>query len=289
VASDKTKGIAALLASAFGFAAMAVCVRLADDVGPPLPSVQKAFFRNSLAFFISFAVLCRVRRGTPLVFPRTAGTWTLLVARSVFGTLGIWANFYALGIVPVAEAQTLNKTAPFFTVLFAALFLRERAGWRQAVALLTAFGGVLFVVKPGFAVPHATGFAAALAGGLFAGAAYVCVRALRRDGVSSAFVVVFFSFFSCCASMPFLAIRFDPMTCAQWAVLVAAGAFAALGQFGLTLAYGFAAPRDIAVYDYASVFFAAVFGFFFFGTVPDLWSVAGVFLIVLAALILRPR
>ena len=66
-------------------------------------------------------------------------------------------------------------------------------------------------------------------------------------------------------------------------ILFGAGAGAALGQFGITLAYGFAAPREIAVYDYANILFTAAFGLLFFGQVPDGWSIAGVIAILLAA------
>ena len=81
--------------------------------------------------------------------------------------------------------------------------------------------------------------------------------------------------------------KFDPMTAAQVLVLCGAGAGAALGQFGITLAYGYAAPRDIAVYDYTNILFTAAFGFLFFSQVPDLWSVLGFMAILVAAFRLR--
>ncbi len=62
-----------------------------------------------------------------------------------------------------------------------------------------------------------------------------------------------------------------------------AGAGAALGQFGVTAAYRYAEPRSIAVYDYTNVIFTALFGFAFFGQVPDALSVVGFAVILLAA------
>ena len=126
-----------------------------------------------------------------------------------------------------------------------------------------------------------------LLGGVCAGGAYTCVRALRTHGVDSALIILFFSAFSCLASVPFMAAKFDPMTLAQVLVLCGAGAGAALGQFGITLAYGYAAPRDIAVYDYTNILFTAAFGFVFFAQVPDVWSVLGFIAILIAAFRLR--
>jgi hypothetical protein len=73
------------------------------------------------------------------------------------------------------------------------------------------------------------------------------------------------------------------MTMAQVLILVGAGAGAALGQFGVTAAYRYAEPRSIAVYDYTNVIFTALFGFAFFGQVPDALSVVGFAVILLAA------
>ena len=288
----KAKGIAAIVASALGFALMAALVRLADDYGEPLSSFQKSFFRNLVAFAVAAAVYWRrrprVANPAPPAFAKaTAGRRTtfLLIARAAFGTLGIFANFYALSHIPIATGQMLNKTAPFFTVAFAWAFLGERTFFRQAVALAVAFAGAVLVVKPGFAGAEAFPLAVGLLGGAAAGGAYACVRALRRREVDPAFIILFFSAFSCVASVPFMVPGFQPITLAQVAILLGAGAAAALGQFGVTLAYGYAAPRDIAVYDYSSVLFAAAFGYLFFAQVPDIFSVLG-FAVILAALVL---
>lgn len=295
----KAKGIAAIVASALGFALMAALVRLADDYGEPLSAFQKSFFRNLVAFAVAAAVYWRRRPRVASPAPRatkheppafakaTAGRRTtfLLIARAAFGTLGIFANFYALSHIPIATGQMLNKTAPFFTVAFAWAFLGERTLPRQAAALAVAFAGAVLVVKPGFAGAEAFPLAVGLLGGAAAGAAYACVRALRRRGADPAYIILYFSVFSCLAAVPFMLPGLKPMTFAQVAVLLGAGGAAAVGQFGVTLAYGYAAPRDIAVYDYSSVLFAAAFGYFFFAQVPDIFSVLG-FAVILAALVL---
>ena len=288
----KAKGIAAIVASALGFALMAALVRLADDYGEPLSAFQKSFFRNLVALTVAAAVYWRrrprVANPAPPAFAKaTAGRRTtfLLIARAAFGTLGIFANFYALSHIPIATGQMLNKTAPFFTVAFAWVFLGERTLPRQAAALAVAFAGAVLVVKPGFAGAEAFPLAVGLLGGAAAGAAYACVRALRRRGADPAYIILYFSVFSCLAAVPFMLPGLKPMAFAQVAVLLGAGGAAAVGQFGVTLAYGYAAPRDIAVYDYSSVLFAAAFGYLFFAQVPDIFSVLG-FAVILAALVL---
>ena len=278
--SGIAKGALAITASAFGFAVMAAFVRLSDDFGSPLSTFQKSFFRNVVAFAIALSVF--LRRGPAMPRMRMSAMW-LLVLRSVLGTGGIFANFYALSHIPIAEGQTLNKTAPFFTVICAWLFLGEKAKVRQFLSLLIAFAGVVLVAKPGFAGEATFPLAMGLVGGICAGGAYACLRALRRREVDPAFIVMFFSAFSCLASIPFVAVSFTPMTLAQVLILFGAGAGGALGQFGITVAYGFAAPRDIAVYDYSNILFTAALGFALFGQIPDVWSIVGFVLIIVAA------
>ena len=287
--NDRAKGILCIVASAFGFALMAFFVRLCDDFGGSVSSFQKSLFRNLIALFIAAAVFVRVRRRAParaVVRPLGVQAWLLLLGRSAAGCIGIFGNFYALSHIPIGEAMALNKTAPCFAVLFSWLFLREKADARRILLLALAFAGALLVMKPGFQGASTFATLCALGGGLGAGIAYTCVRELGILRVDGALIVLFFSAFSTLASLPFMFATggIDPMTPAQMAVMLGAGCGAAVGQFGVTAAYRFAPPREIAVYDYTNVLFTALFGFFFFAQVPDLLSVAGFLLIVLAGL-----
>ena len=288
--SERSKGILCSLASAFGFALMAACVRLCDDFGGPISSFQKSFFRNLLALAIAWAVFLRHRArhpGESAVAGLSVGDWSLLTLRSVVGTIGIFSNFYALSHITIAEGQTLNKTAPFFTVVFAWLLLGEKVRGRQILPLLLAFAGVLLIAKPGFAGAEAFPLTLGLLGGAAAGIAYTAVHQLGRRKVEPTLIVLFFSAFSCLASIPFMGLHPDPMTGSQVVILLGAGAGAAIGQFGITAAYRFAAPREIAVFDYSNVVFTAIFGWFLFHQTPDLWSGLGILAILGAALLMH--
>jgi drug/metabolite transporter (DMT)-like permease len=138
------------------------------------------------------------------------------------------------------------------------------------------------VMKPLFVVNDAFAFNCALTGGLGAGIAYTCVRELGVHKVNSAFIVLFFSAFSSLASIPFMLSGFTPMTPAQIMIMLGAGAGAAIGQFGVTAAYRFAPPRQVAVYDYTNLIFTAILGFMLFDQIPDWLSVAG-FVTIIAA------
>jgi drug/metabolite transporter (DMT)-like permease len=286
----RAKGIAAIIVSAFGFALMAFFVRLCDDFGQEISCFQKSFFRNAIALIIACTVLLRGRRkGCPQQKSYSRNDFLLLCLRSLFGVCGIFANFFALSKIPIGEAMTLNKTAPFFTVLLSWLFMGEKISFRQAGALILAFAGAIFVIKPGFAGNDVLYFSVALSGGVFAGLAYVCVHALGKRGVSGGLVVFFFSLFSCIVSLPLAAISYVPMTANQIFIMIGAGIGAAIGQFGVTAAYKYAEPRNVAVYDYTNVVFTSLLGFLFFAQIPDAFSVIGFVIIFSAAFFMRPR
>ena len=278
------KGALCLVASAFGFAVMGLCVRLTDDYGGPVSAFQKSFFRNLVAFAIAVAMFAKVRGRVSYGTGPALKRWGVLFLRAAIGTAGIFGNFYALGKIHLGDAMLLNKLAPFYTVLFSWLFIKERLTLRQGLCLAGAFVGAMLVVKPGCGVMPALPALAGLAGGVCAGAAYACVRELGILGMSGPFIVLFFSGFSCLASLPFLIFDYHPMTLAQVGILAGAGAGAALGQFGVTAAYRLAEPRRIAVFDYTNILFSSLFGYLAFGQVPDGFSWAGFAIIVVMAL-----
>ena len=269
---DKQKGMLSIMAAAFFFAAMNVFVKLSGD----LPAPQKSFFRNLIAMIFAFMIL--TRSGEKLSYRKK--DLPMLLLRSIFGTIGILCNFYAVDHLLVSDASMLNKLSPFFVIIFSALFLKEKANTVQKISVVIAFIGALFVVKPSMDVFQNINSLIGVMGGLGAGIAYTCVRQLGKQGVKGARVVFFFSSFSCLVLVPYLLVDYHPMTMQQLLCLVGAGLMAAGGQFSITAAYNFAPAKEISVFDYTQVVFAAILGFFFLGQIPDLYSVIGYVIII---------
>ena len=284
------RGVFCILLSAFGFALMAMFVRVADGCGGvPLPAAQKAFFRNLVAVAIAGWAFFRHPERLPLSgrMPRGWRNWIDLLLRSVFGTCGVITNFYALSHIPVGDAMALNKTAPFFTLLLSWLLVGERMTMRQAFCVAGAFGGAMLVINPDVSNALSLPGLIGLSSGFCAGAAYTFLHRLGKAGVDGAFIIFFFSIFSCMACLPFFVFDIVPMTGLQMLALLGAGGGAAIGQFGITWAYRFAEPRQIAVYDYSGIIFAAALGFIVLGQVPDLQSFCGFLVIIAMGLVLH--
>ena len=272
--NQRTKGIICIILSAFCFALMSCCVRLAGD----LPSIQKSFFRNLVAALFALILLIQdIRAGKDVSINRRQLPFLLL--RSMFGTIGILCNFYAVDHLVLSDASMLNKMSPFFAILCSYFVLKETITPVQGGAVLFAFIGALFIIKPTLSNMDLFPSMIGLLGGLGAGTAYTMVRRLGQTGINKTVIVLFFSSFSCLVTLPFLIFDYHPMSGLQIAALIGAGLAAAGGQFSVTNAYCFAPAREISVYDYTQVIFSALLGFFLFGQVPDLLSLVGYVLI----------
>jgi drug/metabolite transporter (DMT)-like permease len=273
--NQKYIGIIYILLSAFFFALMNLFVKLSGDV----PVMQKCFFRNIVASFFSFAMLMRDKTA----FRTGKGHIVDLFIRAIAGTLGIFCNFYAIGnLSSVADATILNKLSPFFAIIFSIFILKEMPKKREWLAVLLAFVGALFVVKPTFSVEVVPALVGVLSG-LGAGVAYTFVRKMGKAGVNGNLIIFFFSAFSCLVTAPKLIFDYSPMSWQQLLFLLLAGVAATGGQVFITKAYTKAPAKEISVYDYSIVLFAAVLGFFVLGEVPDVFSFIGYAIIILAA------
>ncbi|MCQ2532996.1 MAG: DMT family transporter [Clostridia bacterium] len=284
--SDKTKGIICLLLSALSFAVMSLFVNLSGD----MPVWQKAFFRNIVAVVISLSLLFKSKEGFKIKKSSLPG----LFMRATFGTIGILANFYAISKINIADALILNKMSPFFAIIASIFVLNERATLKQWLTVFVAFIGSLFVVKPAFIISIINGTEIAgggefpaiigLVGGVSAGIAYTFLRKVKLNGERGNVVVAFFSIFSCLVLMPFIFFTYQPITKFQLLMLLGAGVSACCGQITITAAYGYCPAKEISIYDYSTVIFAAILGFIFLQQIPDKWSILGYIIIILASL-----
>ncbi len=266
--SNRAKGTLCIIGAALSFALMGTFVRLAGDV----PSMQKAFFRNVVAAVCVFLIMLRNRES---FLPPKPTHWLYLMARAVFGTIGLICNFYAVDHLNLSDASMLNKMSPFFAIIISYFLMKEKLNLVQGISVVLAFLGSLLIIKPNPSnmalVPSLIG----LLGGFGAGVAYSFVRFMSKKGVHSTLIVFVFSTFSCLVCLPYFIAVHAPMTLGQLAALLMSGMFGCTGQFCITSAYKFAPAKEISVYDYTQVVFSALLGWALFGQLPDVHSLLG--------------
>lgn len=276
--AQKSKGIGLIVLSAFFFALMSAFVSMAGD----LPFFQKALFRNAVAMVVSGVLL--LRRRIPVRVP--AGCGRPLASRILCGMLGVFCNYYAIGHLPLASSNSLSKLSPFFAILFAAVFLKERLSRVQLGCIALALTGSSLLILPNL---QTLGLAScvALLGGIASGGAHVSLRALRKHGEmdSSAIVFLFCLVSTAVALAPSLR-YWVPMSGRQLLYMLLAGSSCTVAQYALTAAYCYAPPKDISIYDSSQIIFSGLMGYLLFHQIPSPLSLLAYALIILASALL---
>jgi drug/metabolite transporter (DMT)-like permease len=279
-------GLLYLLAAAFFFSLMSVCVKLA---GSRLPTEEIILARAVVSLFLSYAV---VRRSGLSLRGNARG---LLVLRGVLGSCGLYCFFYAVTVLPLAEVTTIHYVNPILTALLAGLVLREKVTWGLAAAIAVSLAGVVIVSRPQSIFggtdsldPFAVGIA--LAGAAFSAAAYVTVRRLRTSD-HPAVVVFYFPVVATPVFLP-LALRVWVWpTPFEWLVLLGVGVATQIAQICLTEGLGRTPAGPATTVGYVQIAFAMLWSATIFGVVPDLVALGGAALVFcgIAILVLTRR
>lgn len=269
--NDYKKSVLYMTFSSLSFAIMSFMVRLAGD----LPLYEKVLFRNFVALIITLVLISK--NGDPIWGQKKNRIF--LILRGLGGLGGVFFYFHSITYLNLSDGTMLNKLSPFFVILFAALFLKEKLGKHKIIAISIAFLASLLIIKPHFemeVIPAMTGFVSAI----FAGFAYSMIRLLNMRGEKPATIVFYFSLISFVVVMPFAIANFVMPSFVELLFLLGIGVFAGIGQMFLTESYRFARASDVAPYQYMHVLFTAIISIVFLQEAPDFLSIIGSIIIV---------
>ncbi len=265
-----------MISSAFFFALMSFFVRYAAGV----PFTQKVFFRNAIAAVVALPLFLRTKHDYKLVRANLPD----LFFRVTFGTIGMFCNYYAIDHMNLSDANMLNKTSPFFTMLAAMFLLKEKPTKVDWMALVIAFIGALLIMKPSLDV-HFVYAVIGVMGGFSAGMAYAFVRRLSGAGLDNTLIVLAFSIYSCIICAVPSVYQGIGISLNDFMILLMVGISAACAQFSVTAAYSFAETRVVSIYGYTQIIFAALLGIVFLHETPDVLSIIGYVVIIGAAVV----
>lgn len=270
---NRRKGITFILISSFCFALMSLCVKSV----PNIPLAEKMFFRNFIGLI---ALLPSIVKSKSLL---SVHNKSFLFLRCTFGLLGVAFYYWTISQLPLGNAVIIHKMSPIFVMILSVFFLKERITRKQAFAIILALCGVMLIVKPRLDIaimPSLFG----LLGALFAGAAYTCIKHLSKTD-SATTIVFYFCLSSSIATIPIMLVNgFVIPTLYELLFLLGIGISALVAQIFMTNAYRHAPASELAIYTYANPIFSFVLGFVIFLETPDLLTILGGTLIIIAAL-----
>jgi drug/metabolite transporter (DMT)-like permease len=267
-----------MVAAGACFAIMGVFVKLG---APEFKVAELVLYRSFAMLLIGWAVLAHA--GQSVRTPRL-GTH---VHRSVSGFVSLFMFFYALSVLPVAPAITLNYTSPIFLAALVAWFAHERPSRRLIATVVLGFAGVLLLLRPSFRAEEFWGGAMGLASGALSAIAYWNVRELVRADEPEGRVVFYFGLISCLGALVWMAPQhWTPITTWHNAMILAGvGISGSLGQLAMTRAYGKGKTLVAAALSYSSIVFSSLIGIVVLGDVLPLLSWVGIALIIGAGIL----
>ncbi len=262
-----------MVAASLLFACMGVCVKLGAE---QFSAAELVFWRGFVATLLLGAYI--LGRRLPLATPHVRTH----IVRGISGFVSLVMYFYAISMIPLAAAVTLNYTSPLFLALLLVLWAGEpvRRGFHAVVA--AGFVGVVLLLQPTLAREQWMGAAFGLGSGIISSIAYLNVRRLGELGEPEWRTVFYFSALSAVGGLPWLlwAGPFHSIDLRGWLLLAGVGGFGVLAQLCMTAAYKRGKTLTSASLAYSTVVFSSGFGMLLWGETLSWASWLGVVLIV---------
>ena len=297
------KGIGLKIGATFAFALMAALIKMA---APVFPVSEVVFFRSIFAMATLAAWLAwRGEWPAALRTTRPLGH----IGRSLAGACGMFANFIALALLPLADATAFTFATPLMVVPLASIVLGEEVRLARAAAVAAGFVGVLVMLSghfgEGAGAPSRVGAIVALFGAGSAAVAMIQTRRLTKSEATGA-IVFYFSSVTAVISLILLVAaavwpesgafaglaagqRFVVPSAPEFAGLAAIGLLGGCGQIMMTHCYRFADASVVAAFDYVSMIWAAALGYLVFAETPTPSVLTGSGVVVAARIALLWR
>jgi drug/metabolite transporter (DMT)-like permease len=270
------------LAGIAGFATMAALIKLASDRGIHIAEI---IFWRQLATIPIILAWAAMAGGLSLL---ATGRPKAHAVRGIYGLVGMILNFGGVILLPLAEATTMNFTAPIWAVVLSVVLLKEKVGVWRFSAVLAGFTGILIIAQPGGGQIPLFGAAVALGGAFMIALISIQIRDLSRTDKPMVIVFWFAVISTLCVApvLPFV-IRYH--TAYDWLLLLGIGLSGTWGQLLITFALRYGNVSSVVVMDYSNLIWATLYGWLIFATLPPASTWLGAPLIVAAGLTIAWR
>ncbi|MFZ5778694.1 MAG: DMT family transporter [Pseudomonadota bacterium] len=268
-----------LVAGGFIFTSTSAMIRL---LSTQIESVQTAFFRAviSVVFLLPVIAAGRVK---PWESKRIAGHFW----RTLMGTISMVLGFYAVSLLPLADATAIAFSQPLFSVLVAALIAGEKVRWRRWSATIVGFVGVLIMVRPGEGSLQ-LGALVALANAASVAVSILLVKRLSGTETPLMILTQFALFSTLFLAPPALWVwRWPDLW--GWVLAVGVALSATVGQYFWVQAFKAGEMSAVAPFEYLRLPFAVFVGWLIWDELPVLWTYLGAAVVIASALYIAHR
>lgn len=266
---EKNKPIFYMILSVIAFALMNAVVKYLTNFS----AYQIVFFRSIGTLFFTIPLI--ITRKIPFLGNRKK--W--LLVRAVAGVISLTCFFESLNYLSLGAAVSMRYTSPIFAAIFAFIFLKEKIKPVQWLLFLVAFAGVLIIKGFGTDV-EVTGLILVFLSAISLGVIFVVIRKIGNTEnpliIINYFMMMAFLFGGIMSVNNWIAPNLI-----EWLLLLSLGFFGYVGQLYMTKALQSRETNIIAPLKYLEVVFMIFIGTFWFDEIYNLWTLFGVFLILI--------
>jgi drug/metabolite transporter (DMT)-like permease len=268
-----------LVAGGFIFTATSAMIRL---LSTQIESVQTAFFRAVISVILLLPLIA-AGRVKPWHSKRLGGHFW----RTVMGTTSMVLGFYAVSMLPLADATAISFSQPLFSVLVAAVIVGEKVRWRRWSATIVGFVGVLVMVQPGQGSLE-LGHLVALANAATVALSILLVKRLS-DSETPLMILTQFAIFSTLLLLPPAIWVWRWPDLWGWVLAVGIALSATIGQYFWVQAFKAGEMSAVAPFEYLRLPFAVFVGWLIWSEMPVIWTYVGAAIVIASALYIAHR
>ena len=204
--------------------------------------------------------------------------------RGVSGCFCFYMYYLALKHIPLVDASLLRNTAPLVVPLVLLIGFNNAIPKTRWLPLIVGFIGIAVILRPGqqgLSLWHLVGFTSGV--GLAISMVYTSLLAQHEPERR---ILFYYFLISLIFVVPFFAINYQPIPTEALPWLIAVG-IAMYFTFAIyTRAYSYVTASVLAPTSYFAVVFAGIFDWIFWDHLPDLWSLAGITLVIIGGLLI---
>jgi drug/metabolite transporter (DMT)-like permease len=190
--------------------------------------------------------------------------------------------FVAVSKLGLAEAAAIFDVNPLIVTVLAFIFLREPAGPRRLLGIVFGLIGAMIIIRPGSDVfsPYAI---LPLMGACTYAAYVIATRFVGRDEniLTSLLYTTLLGTLAATILVPPVWINPTPVDAA---LMLSMGFIGTAGQYFLIRVFTLAEAGTVAPFTYVGMIFAIIYGYLFFGQLPDTMTVIGALVITLSGI-----
>ncbi len=257
-----------MIISTLGFAVMTALIKHLEAIHV----IMIIFFRCGITAIISTNYLLRHKISLIGTHQR------LLIARAVVGLTSMTLFFITIQRIPLGASMTIKYLAPFFSLVMAALWLREKILVKQWLLFVFVLLGV-FLLKGYDGRIDTLNLILGLGAAFFGGAVYVIIRRIGEREHPLVIVNYFMGLGTLISGIALIKYWSSP-TLYEFCILILIGITGYIGQKYMTASFQKEETNVVAPLKYLELVYAFIIGYVLFGESYPFLSFVGIMIIV---------